>query len=199
MLVYPRHHARSKSMNPMTTQLPPKQQSHQKLPSKSANEGRGGSISNKTSAQPPHAKRTQWPTLLTFSHLHANASSAPTTTSSLAAWKTALSPPQLQTALALSGLAPQTTHVGNWLSIQQPICPPRWQDKKATEITEYPFKVQEPMQELHITPSITKNLLPSTGKFAAANYITIFDKGEVNIYGANNTIIAVIKEAILQR
>jgi hypothetical protein len=53
------------------------------------------------------------------------------------------------------------------------------------------------LQELHITPGITKNSLLITGKFAATNYITIFDKEEVNIYDANNTIIAVTRGAIL--
>ncbi len=38
----------------------------------------------------------------------------------------------------------------------------------------------------------------STVKFADANYITIFDKDEVNIYDANDTIITVIKGAILR-
>jgi hypothetical protein len=52
---------------------------------------------------------------------------------------------------------------------------------KATKIAKYPFKVRAPAQELHITPSITENSLLSTSKFAAANYITIFDKEEVNI------------------
>ncbi len=69
---------------------------------------------------------------------------------------------------------------------------------KATEIAEYPFKVRSPAQELHITPGITENSLLSTSKFAAANYITIFDKEEVNIYDANNTIIAVTRGAILR-
>jgi hypothetical protein len=41
-------------------------------------------------------------------------------------------------------------------------------------------------------------LLLSSGQFAAANYITIFDKEEVNIYDANDTIIAVTRGAILQ-
>jgi hypothetical protein len=49
-------------------------------------------------------------------------------------------------------------------------------------VAEYPFKVQEPAQELHIRPGIIENLLLSPSKFAAANYITIFDKEEVNIY-----------------
>jgi hypothetical protein len=46
-------------------------------------------------------------------------------------------------------------------------------------------------------PGITDNLLLSTGKFAAANFITIFDKEEVNIYDAYNTIITVARGAIL--
>jgi hypothetical protein len=70
--------------------------------------------------------------------------------------------------------------------------------KPATEITEYPFKVREPAQELHIMPGITKNSLLCTGQFAAANYIIIFNKEEVNIYDANDTIIAVTRGAILQ-
>jgi hypothetical protein len=69
--------------------------------------------------------------------------------------------------------------------------------KQATEVAEYPFKVQDPAQELHITPGITKNLLLSTHKYAAPNYITIFDKEEVNIYDANNTIITVSQVAII--
>jgi hypothetical protein len=68
---------------------------------------------------------------------------------------------------------------------------------KATEIAEYLFKVRSLAQKLHIIPGITENSLLSTSKFAAANYITIFDKEEVNIYDANNTIIAVTRGAIL--
>ncbi len=70
--------------------------------------------------------------------------------------------------------------------------------KQATEVAEYPFKVQDPVQELHITPSITENSLLSTSKFATANYITIFEKEEVNIYDANDTIITVSQGAILR-
>ncbi len=44
---------------------------------------------------------------------------------------------------------------------------------------------------------ITKNSLLSTSKFAAANYITIFDKEEVNIYDVNDMIIAVTRGAVL--
>jgi len=69
---------------------------------------------------------------------------------------------------------------------------------KATKIAEYPFKVRSPAQELHITPGITENSLLSTSKFAVANYITIFDKEEVNMYDANDTIIAVMRGTILR-
>jgi hypothetical protein len=68
----------------------------------------------------------------------------------------------------------------------------------ATEIAEYPFQVRDPARQLHITPGITTNSLLSTSKFAAANYITIFDKEEVNIYDANDTVIAVTRGAILR-
>jgi hypothetical protein len=61
----------------------------------------------------------------------------------------------------------------------------------ATEIAEYPFQVRDPAKHLHITPGITTNSLLSTSKFAAADYITIFDKEEVNIYDANDTVITV--------
>ena len=68
----------------------------------------------------------------------------------------------------------------------------------ATEIAEYPFNVRDPAKQLHITPGITTNSLLSTNKFADANYITIFDKEEVNIYDANDTIITVTRGAILR-
>ncbi len=41
-------------------------------------------------------------------------------------------------------------------------------------------------------------MLLSTGKYADANYITVFYKDTVNIYGANDTIITVTRDAILR-
>jgi hypothetical protein len=64
----------------------------------------------------------------------------------------------------------------------------------ATEIAEYPFNKHDPTKERHITPGIKKNSLLSTGKFADAN----FDKDEVNIYYANNTVITVTRGVILR-
>jgi hypothetical protein len=62
----------------------------------------------------------------------------------------------------------------------------------------YPFKVREPASEVHITPNITSNLLMSTSKFADANYISIFDKEEVNLYDSNDVKITVTRGAILR-
>jgi hypothetical protein len=60
----------------------------------------------------------------------------------------------------------------------------RWskQQKKA----EYPFNVRAPASELHITPGVSQHSLLSTGKYADANYITVFNKDTVNVYNANS-------------
>ena len=48
----------------------------------------------------------------------------------------------------------------------------------ASEVAEYPFKVQNPASKVHITPGVTSNSLMSTNQFAVADYITVFDKGK---------------------
>jgi hypothetical protein len=68
---------------------------------------------------------------------------------------------------------------------------------EATELAEYPFNIRLPARKLHITPGISQHSLLSTGKFAEANYITIFDNKIVNIYNANDTTISVSRGAIL--
>ena len=68
----------------------------------------------------------------------------------------------------------------------------------ATECATYPFNVRPPANELHITPGVSQNSLLSTGKYANANYITVFDNDEVNIYDANDTLVTVSKGAILR-
>jgi hypothetical protein len=69
---------------------------------------------------------------------------------------------------------------------------------QATEKAEYPFNVRAPANELHITLGISQHSRVSTGKYADANYITVFDKDTGNVYNTNNTVITVTKEAILQ-
>jgi hypothetical protein len=68
---------------------------------------------------------------------------------------------------------------------------------QATEKAEYPFNVRAPANELHITPGVSQHSLLSMGKYADANYITVFDKDTVNVYDANDTIITVTRDAIL--
>ncbi len=65
----------------------------------------------------------------------------------------------------------------------------------ATEMVEYPFNVRAPANKLHITPGVSQHSLLSPGKFADANYITVFDKEMVNIFNANDTIFTVSRGA----
>ncbi len=67
----------------------------------------------------------------------------------------------------------------------------------ATEMAEYPFNLRIPANELHITPGVSHHSLLSTGKFADANYSTVFDKEMVNVYDANDTIFTISRGAIL--
>ena len=75
---------------------------------------------------------------------------------------------------------------------------PGGQKAAATEIAEYPFPLRPPAAEVHITPDIVSNSLMSTGLLADANYISVFDKEEVNIYDANDVTIIVTRGAILR-
>ncbi len=68
----------------------------------------------------------------------------------------------------------------------------------ATEMAEYLFDVRAPANELRITPGVSQHSLLGTGKFADANYITVFDKEIVNLYDANDTIFTISREAILR-
>jgi hypothetical protein len=65
-------------------------------------------------------------------------------------------------------------------------------------MAKYPFKICQPASEVHITPGITSNSLLSTSKFAEADYNTVFNKEQVNIYDVNNVVISVTRGAILR-
>jgi hypothetical protein len=67
----------------------------------------------------------------------------------------------------------------------------------ASEVAEYPFKVRNPASKVHITLGIKSNSLMSTNQFAVADYITVFDKEEVNVYVATDVKITVTRGAIL--
>ena len=65
-------------------------------------------------------------------------------------------------------------------------------------MSELAHNVRQPVKEVHIVPSIETDSLLSTAKFAEAEYIPVFDKEEVNIYNAQNTMLKVSKGAILR-
>jgi len=68
----------------------------------------------------------------------------------------------------------------------------------AATVSKLAHNVRQPAKEVHIVPSIETHSLLSTAKFAGAEYITVFDKEEVNIYNAQNTMFKVSKGAILR-
>ena len=74
---------------------------------------------------------------------------------------------------------------------------PSGQVLTASEMATYPFKLRAPAADVHITPGITSNSLLSTGKCADANYITVFDKEQVNVYNVNDVTISVTRGEIL--
>ena len=51
--------------------------------------------------------------------------------------------------------------------------------------------LREPAREMHITPGIKTASLASTGKYADANYATLYTKDSVEVYDMENTKIFV--------
>jgi hypothetical protein len=68
----------------------------------------------------------------------------------------------------------------------------------ATNIAKLVHKVREPARTIDMVPAIKHNSLLSTSKFAEADYITVYDKDEVNIYDATTTKIVISEEAVLK-
>ncbi len=75
---------------------------------------------------------------------------------------------------------------------------PNGQVEEANNMGKLQHNVRHPAKDVHIVPGIEHNSLLSIPKFVDANYITIFDKDEVNIYDANKTSIVASRGAILQ-
>jgi hypothetical protein len=69
--------------------------------------------------------------------------------------------------------------------------------EEASDMDKLQHNVRHPAKDVHIVPGIERDSLLSISKFADANYVTIFDKDEVNIYDANKTTIVVSRGAIL--
>jgi hypothetical protein len=75
---------------------------------------------------------------------------------------------------------------------------PGGQALTSSEMATYPFNLRAPAADVHITPGITSNSLLSTGKCADADYITVFDKQQVNVYDVNDVTISVSRGALLR-
>ncbi len=58
-------------------------------------------------------------------------------------------------------------------------------------------KLCKPARRVHIVPQVQNSLL-STSKVVDADYITIYDKEEVNFYDAKTMKITKLEEAVLK-
>ncbi len=70
--------------------------------------------------------------------------------------------------------------------------------EEATALDALQHSLRAPARDVHIIPSIERDLLLSVSKFVNANYIVIVDKDEVKIFDANNTKLTVSRAAILR-
>ena len=75
---------------------------------------------------------------------------------------------------------------------------PNGKVEEASNMDKFQHDMRHPAEDVHIVKGIKRNSLLSIPKFADANYVSIFDKDEVNIYDANKTTIIVSSGTILQ-
>ena len=69
--------------------------------------------------------------------------------------------------------------------------------EKATDMVKYPYEVHKSARRVDIIPNINNDLM-STGKYANAEHVSIFDEEEVNIYEMSDTTITVSRGSILR-
>ena len=69
---------------------------------------------------------------------------------------------------------------------------------RASKVAKLEHPVREPARTVDIVPALVEQSLLSGNKFAEADYISIYDKDEVNIYDALTTKITVSKKAVLK-
>ena len=67
----------------------------------------------------------------------------------------------------------------------------------ADDIKRLLFVVHHPASEVHMVLVVKHNLL-SMNQFTEANYITVFDEDQVNIYDATNTKGTVSRGSVLR-
>ena len=75
---------------------------------------------------------------------------------------------------------------------------PNGHKSPASDLKLLEHELREPARDVHMVPELQGTLLVSAGKLADANYVSIFDKDEVNVYDMTNTKITVSRGAILK-
>ena len=68
----------------------------------------------------------------------------------------------------------------------------------STNVAYLEHELREPARTVDMVPELAENTLISTGKFADANYISVYDKKEVNVYDGNTVKIVISEEAALK-
>ena len=69
---------------------------------------------------------------------------------------------------------------------------------KSTEVAQVEHDLRPPARKMNVSPSITSASLAGTGKYADADYATVFLKHSVEVFDLENTKIFVSKETILR-
>ena len=69
---------------------------------------------------------------------------------------------------------------------------------KATNTAKLEHRLRDPARTVDIVPSLADNTLTSASKFADANYISIYDPEEVNIYDGKTTKLSYQRKQYLK-
>ena len=104
----------------------------------------------------------------------------------------------VDSAATSNAYRPEDPHIKTGRKSKKIFQMPTGETTPATDEGLLIHNVREPARTLDIVPDLTTQSLISVGKFADANYFTIFDGEEVNIYDANNTKVTVSRNAILR-
>jgi len=68
----------------------------------------------------------------------------------------------------------------------------------ASEIRLLDHDLRSPATEVHMMPELTETTRIGAAKLAEAEYVSIFDNDEVNVYLTHNTVIKVSRSAVLR-
>ena len=69
---------------------------------------------------------------------------------------------------------------------------------RATNKAKLEHKLRDPARDVDMVPMLAEHTLLSTSKFVDADYVSVYDKDEVNIYDSRTTKINVSEDAVLK-